>query len=113
MPYVSLSVSVPVSEGKKHVIQEEIGKLISIIPGKTAAGTMIRIEGDCDISMGGVQSKSAFCEIRIFGQAPLECKEELHSRLYQLFHDELDIESLYLNFCVFEEWGSGAAYRSM
>ena len=113
MPYISLSVSVPISEHKKHVLQQQIGSLITIIPGKTPEGTMIKIEDCCDIFMGGASAKAAFCEIRLLGSAPVQNKAELYEKIYNLLTDQLDIEKLYFNYSVFEEWGSGDTFRTL
>ena len=111
MPFVSVSASVPMSDEKKDVLQREIGNLISIIPGKNIDNTMTKLEGGCDIFMAGSPRKAVFCEIRLLGEAPQENKAELYGKLKDLFFDQLGIETLYLNFNVFSEWGSADAYR--
>lgn len=113
MPYVSVSTSASLSSEKKSVLQREIGTLISIIPGKNIDNTMIKIEGDCDMFMGDAREKAVFCEIRLLGNASKENKAELYEKLHHLFFDELDIEKLYLNYNIFEEWGSGDSFRTL
>ena len=113
MPYVSVSASVPLSGEKKSVLQREIGTFISIIPGKNIDNTMIKIEGDCDMYMGDAREKAVFCEIRLLGDTSHENKSELYQKLRHLFFDELDIEKLYLNYSIFEEWGAGDSFRKL
>lgn len=113
MPYISLNAGVPVSKEQKETLQKEIGRLISIIPGKNIDNCMTKIEGGCDMYMSGEQKKAAFCEIRLLGAAPHEKKCELYQALLALFTEVLGIETLYLNYIIFTEWGSGNTYRKL
>ena len=106
MPYVSVNSAMAISDEKKDVMQKEIGKLISIIPGKTIDNCMTKIEGGCSIFMSGAPAKAIFCEIRLRGAAPKENKKQLVSELYQLFKKELGAEKVYTNFLEFDEFGN-------
>lgn len=113
MPYVSLSTGAPVSKEKKDIVQKEIGRLISIIPGKSSPVTMIKIEDDCDMYMGEEKANWAFCEVRLLGEAPYENKSEFYLKLRQLLIEQLDIKEIYFNYIVFNEWGSKDNYRQL
>lgn len=113
MPYVSISVGDTVSKEKKDVIQNEIGNLISIIPGKSSPVTMIKIEDGCDMYMGAEKANWCFCEVRLLGEAPYESKSEFYLKLRQLLKDELNIKEIYLNYVVFNEWGSRENFRQL
>ena len=113
MPYVSLSTGAPVSEEKKNIIQKEIGRLISIIPGKSSPVTMIKIEDGCDMYMGEEKDNWAFCEIRLLGEAPYESKSEFYLKLRELLKEQLNIREIYLNYVVFNEWGARESFRQL
>ena len=110
MPFVSVCSAMPISEVKMDVIQREVGRLITIIPGKTIDNCMTKIEGNCRLFMGGEPAKAVFCEIRLRGAAPKEKKSELTEKLNGLFVTELGAEKVYTCFMEFEEWGNGANY---
>ncbi|MCL1830036.1 MAG: hypothetical protein FWG21_01245 [Oscillospiraceae bacterium] len=113
MPYVSLSTGAPISDEKKEVLQKKIGQLISIIPGKSSPVTMIKIEDDCDMYMGEEKANWAFCEVRLLGEAPYECKNEFYLKFRQLLKEQIDIKEIYLNYVVFNEWGSRDNFRHL
>ena len=112
MPYVSLSTRQHLSDDKIERIQQGIGRIISIIPGKTIDNCMIQIAGDCKIFMSGKASDSAFCEIRMFGKAPSEAKKEFTEKLNELLTAEVEgLDKLYINYQEYFEWGVGPNYR--
>ena len=110
MPYVSIHSAMPISDEKKDALQKEIGKLITIIPGKTIDNCMTKIEGGCSMFMSGAPAKAVFCEVRLRGAAPKESKKQLVGELYQLFTRELDAQKVYTNFLEFNEWGNADNY---
>lgn len=113
MPYVALSTGSAISDEKKEIVQKEIGNLISIIPGKSSKVTMIKIEDNCDMYMGEEKANWAFCEVRLLGEAPYESKNEFYLKLRQFLIDTLDITEIYLNYLVFNEWGSRDTFRQL
>ena len=113
MPYVSLSTGAAIFDEKKEVIQKEIGQLISIIPGKSSPVTMIKIEDNCSMYMGEEKDNWCFCEVRLLGEAPYENKSEFYLKLRQFLKEQLDIREIYLNYVVFNEWGSRDNFRQL
>ena len=113
MPYVSLSVGAPISDEKKEIIQKEIGRLISIIPGKSSPVTMIKIEDCCDMYMGEDKANYAFCEVRLLGEAPYENKNEFYQAFRKLLIEQIGIKEIYFNYVVFNEWGSRDSFRQL
>ena len=112
MPYVSVSSSQHIAEDKAERLQKEIGRIISIIPGKTIDNCMIQITGDVKTYMGGSASNSTFCEIRMFGKAPGEAKKEFNGELHKVLAAELEgLGMLYVNYQEYFEWGIGPNFR--
>ena len=97
----------------KELIQKGIGELISIIPGKSNAVTMTKIEDGCSIYMGGEKANFAFCEVRLLGEAPYENKASFYQAVRKLLIELLDIKEIYLNYVVFNEWGSRDTFRQI
>ena len=110
MPYVSVNTSMPVCEAKLDTLQKEIGRIITLIPGKTIDNCMTHIAGGAHIYMSGAPAKAVFCEIRVFKPAPREGKAGVVAALHALFTQELGAEKVYINFIESEEWGSGPNY---
>ncbi|MGI6004674.1 MAG: phenylpyruvate tautomerase MIF-related protein [Christensenellales bacterium] len=113
MPYLAVKSAMPISQEKKAALQKQIGELISIIPGKTIDNCMTQIEGDCDLYMSGVEAQAVFCEIRMFGPAPSEAKDELGAKLNDLFRDSLGVQKVYINYLEFSEWSTDGHYRAL
>ena len=111
MPYVSISTSQHLTDDKVDRIQKEIGRLISIIPGKTIDNCMIRISGDQKIFMSGKPANATFCEIRMRNKAPIEKKQEFTVELNKLLTEEIEgLDKLYINMQEYFEWGVGPSY---
>ena len=114
MPYVSIRASQHLTDEKIERIQKEMGRIITIIPGKTSENCMTQIAGDCKTFMGGVSINAAFCEVRMLGKAPSENKNEFTVELNNVLSTELEgLERLYLNFQEYYEWGVGPNYREI
>jgi len=111
MPYVSVRSSQHLPDDKINRIQKEIGRIISIIPGKSIDNCMIQIFGDCKTFMGGKPANATFCEIRMLGKAPADKKKEFTEELNKALIAELgDVDMQFLNIQEYFEWGVGPKY---
>lgn len=111
MPYVSIRTSKHVTDGQMDNLQKEIGRIISIIPGKNINNCMIQIYGDCQTFMGGKPANATMCEIRLFGEAPKEAKKEFSGELNKVITAELgEVDTLFVNIQQYFEWGVGDKY---
>ena len=112
MPYVSVNTSQHLSEEKTEIIQREIGRIISIIPGKTIDNCMIQINGDNKIFMSGKPANAVFVEVRMFGNSPNDKKKEFTEALDKVLTAEIEgLDRTYVNFQEYTEWGVGPNYR--
>ena len=109
MPFVSINAAMPISEAKMDVIQKEIGRIIALIPGKTIDNCMTQIVGDANMFMSGGPKKAVYCEVRVYGPAPKESKDNVVAALDELFQTELGCEKMYVNFVESTEWGNGGS----
>ena len=111
MPFVCVRSSQHLPEDKIDRLQKEIGRIISIIPGKSIDNCMIQISGDHKTFMGGKPANATFCEIRMLGKAPNEKKKEFTGELNKVLSGELDgLDKLFINFQEYFEWGVGPEY---
>lgn len=111
MPYVSISSSQHIADDKAERLQKEIGKAVSVIPGKSIDNCMIQIKGDCKTFMGGKSVNATFCEIRMLGKAPKDAKKEFAAEVGKAIKAELgDLDKLFLNFQEYFEWSVDSNY---
>ena len=110
MPFVSVKAAATVSSEKMNTLQQEIGRIIALIPGKTIDNCMTNIQGEAAMFMSGTPAKAVFCEVRMYGEAPKEAKAQVTSELQALFTKELAAEKVYINFMESREWGSNGRY---
>ena len=111
MPFVSVSTAMPTPKETMNTLQQEIGRIIALIPGKNIDNCMTRIEGGADIFMSGAAAKAVFCEVRVYGEAPKDSKAAVVAELHALFTTQLGAEKVYTHFIESKEWGSGANYN--
>jgi len=114
MPYVYVTTSKQLTDEKIDRIQKEIGRIISIIPGKTIHNCMTQITGNCKTFMSGDAVNATFCEVRLFGKAPSDKKREFITELNKVLTDELgDLGMLYTNIQENFEWGVGPSLKEL
>jgi|AGTN01.2.fsa_nt_gi Macrophage migration inhibitory factor (MIF). len=108
MPYINVSVSRTLQPQQKEQIKARMGKLISLIPGKSESVTMVRIADGCALYMGGsALDNGAFIDIRLLGNATQQSKEALTKAMFQSMGKLLGVEpgDMYTNIIEFENWG--------
>ena len=114
MPYVSVRSSQHIDDDKAERLQKEIGRIMSVIPGKNIDNTMIQIMGDVRTFMSGKPVNATACELRLLGKAPKEKKKEFVGEMSRVITAELgELHQLYINIQEFAEWGTGATYKEV
>ena len=114
MPYIGINTSQTITDSKKEKIKTELGRLISIIPTKNEAGTMVDFSDSRTIYKAGEKISGAFVELRLFHKSDFEAKKKFTEEVFELLSNELGIkkEHIYFNIMEFENWGSGGSLRS-
>lgn len=115
MPYLNVRIGRPINEEKKFELMQAIASHMSIIPGKTIDNTMIEIDSGKDIYMCGEKRDLIFVDMRIFGTAPVECKNEFVKALVGEFERLLEIpgKNQYFNIIDMPQWGTGNGIKSV
>ncbi len=114
MPYVVASVSKTLNAGQKEAVKAELGSLITLIPGKTEAVTMVRIEDGCALYKGGIALENgAFIEVRLFGKSSSESEEQFTQAIFEMLEKQLGIapSDIYLNLFEMERWGTSGRLK--
>ena len=114
MPYISVSVSQTLSPEQKEAVKSELGSLITLVPGKSEAVTMVRIEEGCTLYKGGrALDNGAFVDVRLLGKAPVHSEEQFTQAVFKMLENQLGTEpgDVYLNIMEMERWGTGGRLK--
>ncbi len=109
MPYICVSVSKTLEANQKEQLKAELGRLITLVPGKTEEVTMVRIEDGCTLYKAGkALGNGAFIEVRLYGAAPQRDKEKFTEAVFQSMEKLLGTQpgDIYLNIFEMESWGT-------
>jgi len=114
MPYIAINTSVKLPNSLKEKIKTEIGRLITIIPTKAEAGTLIDFSDSRTIYKGGENVSGAFIDLRLFHKADLEPKKKFTEEVFELLTRELGLkkENMYLSITEYENWGTAGTLKS-
>ena len=114
MPYIAINTSQKLSDVQKDKIKTELGRLITILPNKTEAVTMLDFSDARTFYKAGESVDGAFIEIRLFRKSDFEPKKKFTEETFEMLSRELGLkkENMYLNFLEFDNWGSSGTYKS-
>lgn len=108
MPFIEVKTSVHLTEATKNDLKSGLGQIITLIPGKTEAVTMVGLIGDYDLYFGGVDvDKGAYVEVKMYKTATSEAKAAINKGICDLLKDTLSVNADYVYITFFEqpEWG--------
>ncbi len=109
MPFIEVKTSVHLSKEKKIALKTQLGKDITIIPGKTETVTMVGLLGDYDLFLGGETLEfGAYVEIKMFKPTTREVMDSLNTAICDTLESKLSIpkKHVYITFFGQPEWGS-------
>ena len=114
MPYVAINTAQKISDSQKDKIKTEIGRLITIIPTKTEAGTLIDFSDSRTFYKGGEKVSGAFIDVRLFHKSDFEPKKKFTEETLELLSRELGIkkEHMYLSITEFDNWGIAGTLKT-
>lgn len=108
MPYIDSKVTVTLSEEKKEKLKSELGKIITLIPGKSESYLMLGFEDNYSLYFKGKKLDfGAFVEVKIFGSAEKAALSNVTKEICALFLRELNIPSdcVYIKYEEVSNWG--------
>ncbi|MCL2318506.1 MAG: hypothetical protein FWC45_00345 [Treponema sp.] len=114
MPYIAVNTAQKLSMAQKEKIKTELGRLITIIPGKDEAGTLIDFSESRTIYKAGENVTGAFIDVRLFHKSEFEPKKKFTEETLGMLSRELGIakQNMYLTIMEFDNWGSGGTYHT-
>ena len=108
MPFIDVKTSCELNSEKISQIKTELGKAISLIPGKSEAWLMVNIADNCNLFFKGADDKNtAFVNVSIFGETSKKNLENLTCEICKILKDSAGIPSdrVYVQFEFSDKWG--------
>ena len=114
MPYIAINTTQKLSDAQKEKIKTELGRLITIIPTKTEAGTLVDFSDSRTFYKAGENVSGAFIDLRLYHKSDFEPKKKFTEEVFELLSRELSLkkENMYLSIMEFDNWGTAGTYKS-
>ena len=112
MPYITVRTAKTLDEKCKTNYSLEMGKTISVLPGKTIDVTIVVIEDGCTIYKSGEPFDGVFIEVRLYKQSPEDAKKDYTEILFKITEDILNIppERTCISYLELPSWGINGQY---
>ena len=113
MPYVSITTAKKIEAPVKEKLNQEIGAIMPVLPGKNKDNTLLCITDGACMFKSGAPNDGVFIEVRLFKKSPEENKKEYAQKLYAILKDTLKLEDtgcVYMNYLEFENWAANGNY---
>ena len=104
MPFIDVRASVPISEAQELTLKTQLGKAISLLPGKSEASLMVQVTGNCRMWLGGEQGPMALVNVMLYGTATPEACKRFSGEVIPFVERELGLERVYLKFEEVPNW---------
>ena len=107
MPFINVKTNIPVPAESREVIKTELGKAITVLPGKSESCLMVGIEPEVSLYFGGDPSPAAMVNVGILGGASKAAYTKLTGLISDILDDELGIPKnrIYVKYSETENWG--------
>lgn len=108
MPYISISTSKILTEDQKTALKTELGRKISIIPGKAEVRLMVDISDGHDMYLAGEKRDLAYLDVRGYGSSELADKKAFTEAVFVAVQEitGLPQNGIYLTYTEFANWGT-------
>lgn len=110
MPFINSKVNFPLTEDNRETLKTELGKIITLFPGKSESHLMINLDDDCKMYFAGKNDfRMAIIEVKVFGAVNESASEKVTAAITQLYSKTLDIspDKIYVKYEPCNVWGMG------
>jgi phenylpyruvate tautomerase PptA (4-oxalocrotonate tautomerase family) len=113
MPYISVVLNQKLSASQKETLKAELGRLITIIPGKTEPDLIVHIQDSASLYIGGKEIPCAYIDLRVYTKTLDEAKKRFTHETCAFIAREFNIpvNCQYLTISEHEAWGYGGAWH--
>jgi hypothetical protein len=107
MPYISISIGQKLDAPQKEALKSELGRLITIIPGKTEPDLLVNIQDGGSLYMAGTGEPSVYIDLRVYTKTDPEAKKRFTRELCAFITRRFGIEAArqYLTISEYDHWG--------
>ena len=108
MPFMHISTTEAIDESTADVIKARLGEAVSLLPGKSEAYLLVRLDGGCKMYFRGTNdAPAAMCEISVFGRAGREACGALTAKVCEILSETLGVapDRCYVKFAFTDTWG--------
>ncbi len=113
MPNVTISIGKRISDADKNALQLEVGNIMSLIPSKTIANTLMTIDDGRTMFKNGEPIEAVFVDVRLYKNSPEEGKKAFSEKLFEVMEKVIAIppERVQINFIELPNWASNGNYK--
>ncbi|AEF82933.1 phenylpyruvate tautomerase MIF-related protein [Leadbettera azotonutricia] len=107
MPFISVTIGQKLNSAEKEKLKAELGRLITIIPGKTEPDLIVHIQDSGAVYMGGTETPSVYIDLRVYTKTKEDAKKTFTKKLFDFITAEYGIkpDRQYLTISEYENWG--------
>lgn len=108
MPYIHASIAPALGKQKIEAVKTMLGQTISILPGKSEAVLMLRIDDDVPMYFRGEAGQCAILAVHLYKASPLEAKKQYAREVMQqlCLITGLPADRVFLNFTEHDDWAA-------
>ncbi|MDR1444890.1 MAG: hypothetical protein LBI94_08435 [Treponema sp.] len=113
MPYIQVTIGQKLSDPQKEALKSELGRLITIIPGRTEADLIVSIQDGGALYMGGIKEPAVYVDLRVYTAADPDAKKRFTGELFSSITRQFGIPSSrqYLTIGEYDHWGYGGEFH--
>lgn len=105
MPFLDVKASCEITPAQELELKTELGRLISLIPGKSEGALMISFTDHCRLWFGGEQEAPiAMVKAMIYGSASPESCSAFGDAVVELFQRVLGVKHMYFKLEDGTDW---------
>lgn len=99
MPFIDCKLNVDIDKQQESEIKCELGKAISLIPGKSENWLMVNIQPKCSLYFRGSTDKpTAMVSVTIYGHAQPSAYDVLTPQINRILKSVAGIEEMYVSY---------------
>ncbi len=111
MPYIHVSTDAALDQKQKSDLKAMLGQTIELLPGKSEAVLMLRIDEQTQMYFKGEKGNCAILAVHLYKESPHEAKKVYAKQVLKQFCEltKLPAERVFMNFTEHNDWaGNGA-----
>ncbi|HBU12449.1 MAG TPA: hypothetical protein DEB31_06900 [Clostridiales bacterium] len=107
MPYVNISTTKKMNEDEKQTLLGQVGRAITLIPGKAAEGTLIKLDAGATLVKKGAEGDLCMTQAYLYGESPHEAKDSFVREMFRYYTEEMGIpqKNIYISVEGCRNWG--------